>query len=84
MDRKPVPKLEPAASLIKRLGGAQVVSEGTGVAVSLVHRWTYPRENGGTGGFIPRKRIPVIEELARKRGVDLTAGDFLPMNGEAA
>lgn len=79
MARNPVPRLNPAAALLMKLGGPQAVAAGTGIAPSLVHRWMYPKgEHGGTGGFIPQARIPTIQEFARDRGIDISADDFIP------
>lgn len=49
--------LEPAASVIKELGGAPVVAKHLGVNPTTVRRFQYPKEKSGTGGFVPNEYI---------------------------
>jgi hypothetical protein len=49
--------LEPAASVIKELGGAPVVAKHLGVNPTTVRRFQYPKERSGTGGFFPNEYI---------------------------
>lgn len=70
--------MEPARSIIERLGGPSAVAK-----VALVHRtrvsnWMRPKEAGGTGGTIPFKHVPALLAAAREKGVDLSTDDFLP------
>jgi hypothetical protein len=53
-----------AVQVIEKLGGAKAVSELLKCDVSRVHRWTYPKEKGGTGGHIPQKRQRQLLEKA--------------------
>lgn len=76
--------MEPASSIIEKLGGPKVVSEGIGVSYTAPYRWTYPRERGGTCGCVPYRHIPHLLRLAAKLGVDLSAADFQPKGAEAA
>jgi len=76
--------LEPARSIIERLGGVEVVAAATGRNRTRVYRWMYPIERGGTGGVIPQREIPTLLELARERQVDLSHSDFFQPAGEAA
>src|SRR5262245_4864601 len=46
--------MEPAATIIRRLGGAAIVAAVVGTAVTAPYRWQYPRARGGTGGVIPQ------------------------------
>lgn len=41
-----------------------------------VYSMTWPRERGGTGGFIPAQDQPLILACARSAGIDLTHADF--------
>lgn len=68
--------MEPASTIIEICGGFQAVSEMTGRDVTRVHRWTYPKERGGTGGRIPSDMQTVLLDEAHKRGLPLTPGHF--------
>ena len=68
--------LDPARSIISKLGGVEVVSSITGKHVSRVYRWMYPRERGGTGGLIPTPDARIILEYAGENDVPLEAAEF--------
>lgn len=68
--------MNPAQKIIDKCGGVTAVAEMVGVHVSRVHRWTYPRERGGTDGLIPTKQQQILLEAARAVGVDLQPADF--------
>lgn len=70
--------MEPASSIIARLGGEKVVSEITGKAYTAPYRWQHPIERGGTGGLIPQKYHRALLEYAEANGIDLIPTDFLP------
>lgn len=74
---------EPAASLIKRLGGPSKLAAGISVPVHTVQRWQRETARGGTGGAIPRWQIEKVTAFARTLGVELTAADFVPMGAAA-
>jgi hypothetical protein len=74
-------QLEPALSVITALGGFDKVAEITGKHISRVYRWTYPKERGGTGGFIPQSDANVLLRYARENSIGLSPGQFF---GEAA
>ena len=65
-----------AEQVIEKCGGHQTVAEMAGVHVSRVHRWTYPKNRGGTGGLIPTQHQQTLLNEARKRGIDLGPPDF--------
>lgn len=69
-------KKTPAEVVIEKCGGVSVVAKLAGVHVSNVHRWTYPKAKGGTGGTVPSKKQRAILDGARKRGIKLTPDDF--------
>jgi hypothetical protein len=83
-----LPGMEPAATIIKKLGGEAVVAEITATALSAPYRWQYPRERGGTGGRVPQRHHRLLLAYARQRGISLSAEEFLPSehvpNGDAA
>ena len=66
-----------AQHVIDRLGGFREVADFLGVHKSRVHRWTYPRDRGGTGGVIPQRHFGKLMDMAQKRGVDLQADDLV-------
>ncbi|MBY6242815.1 hypothetical protein [Methylosinus sp. Sm6] len=70
--------MEPAYTIIKRLGGEAAVSRATGTAYTAPYRWQHPVDKGGTGGLIPQKHHPALLEFARQNGKELTPADFLP------
>ena len=76
--------LEPASSIISRLGGLSIVQSVTGASRTRVYRWTQPKEKGGTGGIIPLSHAPKLLSYARESGVALSANDFLPIEEDAA
>lgn len=65
-----------ASRIIKKCGGFAAVAALVGVDVSRVHRWTYPKERGGTDGLIPTRQQQVLLTKAVEKGIDLTADDF--------
>jgi hypothetical protein len=72
------PRLEPAASIIKALGGEAITSEITGTAYTAPYRWQQPKDKGGTDGLIPQRHHPAILAYARNKGLEITAEHFLP------
>lgn len=75
--------MEPAKSIIEKLGGHRAVADLTGTALTAPYRWTHPVEKGGTGGTIPQKHHRTLLEHARERGIPLTAEDFLEREAAA-
>jgi len=76
--------LEPAKSVIAKLGGVEVVSTVTGKHVSRVYRWMYPRERGGTGGTIPHAVARKLLDHAAKTDIPLSAAEFFQPLSEVA
>lgn len=73
--------MEPAASIIQKLGGPQAVASRLGVAYTAPYRWRSPASKGGTDGAIPRKYIPALLVMASEIGVPLSASDFVAVFG---
>lgn len=70
--------LEPARTIIRRLGGPDAVARLTGRHVTRVRRWTYPREKNGSDGLIPTSEALKLIKLAPDHGVhDLTMDQFV-------
>lgn len=70
--------MEPAKSIIEKLGGEAAVCKITGTAYTAPYRWQQPKERGGTGGLIPQRHHPAMLDYAEKMSIDLGPGDFLP------
>ena len=70
--------MEPASTIITKLGGPSAVAKHIRIHRTRVSKWQSPREAGGTGGMIPVKHIPSLVSLGKEIGVDLSADDFLP------
>lgn len=68
--------MEPASTIIRKLGGAKIVAAITGLAVTAPYRWQHPRQKGGTGGLIPQKYHRFLLAYARQHGIALGAADF--------
>ncbi len=68
--------MEPAASIIRRLGGEANVSRITGRGATAPYKWQYSVEKGGTGGLIPQRLHTVLLDHARAHGIALSPTDF--------
>jgi hypothetical protein len=69
--------MEPAASIIKTLGGPSRVAEIVGVHRTRVSNWMRAKAVGGTGGRIPQNHHIAILRAAREQGKDITAESLL-------
>lgn len=76
--------MEPASSIIKKLGGANCVAEIAGVHRTRVYGWMRPKTDGGTGGVIPLAHAAKLIEAARRKGIALTGDDFIPRPADQA
>lgn len=79
--------MEPASTIIKKLGGEAVVSKITETAYTAPYRWQQPRAKGGTDGLIPQRHHPKLLTYARENDIPLSPAEFLPapeQAGEAA
>jgi len=63
--------MEPAASIIRLLGGPTAIARGIGVHRTRVSNWPRPRTKGGTDGHIPQKHHTAILHLAKNAGIEL-------------
>lgn len=70
--------MEPASTIIDRLGGPNKVASIAGVHRTRVSNWKRPKAGGGTGGAIPFKHVPALLAAAKDMGVELSTDDFLP------
>jgi len=69
--------MEPAASIIDRLGGVTRVASIVGVHRTRVSNWKRPRQVGGTNGRVPQDYHVTLLDHARENGIPLSAADFL-------
>ena len=77
--------MEPARSIIAKLGGEATVAKIVGTSYTAPYRWQHPKANGGTDGRVPQKHIPTLLTYAREHGIALTAHEFLgPQPAEPA
>lgn len=63
--------LEPAYTVIEKLGGKSTVSEQLGLDKSTLSRWCQPKPDG-TGGVIPQRHWAGLMEMARAKRVRIT------------
>lgn len=76
--------MEPAASIISKLGGDTAVAALVGVHRTRVANWKRGKDVGGTGGAIPFKHVPTLIAAAHAAGAELSADDFLPRQEASA
>jgi hypothetical protein len=69
--------LNPAKSVIDKVGGYAAAARITGKHITRVYRWTYPTSRGGTGGVVPHADAMLLLNHARSAGIALGADDFL-------
>jgi hypothetical protein len=70
--------MQPAKTIIDKLGGATAVAKIVGVHRTRVSNWCRPKEKGGTGGHIPHWHMEKLLKAAKDQGVPLAPVDFLP------
>lgn len=69
-------RLEPAFSVLERLGGKSCVAAELDVAASTLSRWCQPVP-AGTGGVIPQRHWPALLAFAKKQQVELSLSDLV-------
>jgi hypothetical protein len=69
--------MEPAATIIHKLGGPTFVAAIVGVHRTRVSNWMRPREKGGTGGNIPHWHAAKLLAYAKANNIDLAPIDFV-------
>ncbi len=74
--------MEPAQTIIAKLGGPGTVSEVVGIHRTRVSNWQRPRAKGGTNGLIPQDYHLRLIDFAAEKGVVLTGNDFLPLRSQ--
>lgn len=71
--------MEPARTIITKLGGPKAIADELGIHRTRVSNWARPRTKGGTGGTVPHWRVANLLEMARKKGIELSEADFTPV-----
>lgn len=70
-----------ASQIIEKFGSVPALSRalaaaGVGRDLTTIYKWTYPKDKGGTGGYIPTSAHADIKKAARREGILLTAQDW--------
>lgn len=84
-----LPWLEPAATVVRKLGGPPVAAQICGVRVSSVYRWLWPLtptsgDMRGSGGMIPARHQIAILEWSKRNGNPVRPEDFFVRPSNAA
>ena len=69
--------MDPAAGIIKKLGGEAKVAGITGTALTAPYRWQREKSRGGTDGLIPQAHHRGLLDYAHAHGIALSAEEFL-------
>jgi hypothetical protein len=69
--------MEPAQTIIAKLGGPGVVAGVVKVHRTRVSNWKRPRMSGGTDGLIPQRYHRSLLDYATENSIELNAEDFL-------
>lgn len=67
-----------AQRIVEKFGGARRLAEAISYQPSAVYKWTYPKEKGGTDGFVPNGVVVDIVKAADLLGIELTSDDWRP------
>jgi hypothetical protein len=68
--------MEPARTIIRKLGGATYVSRALTLHRTAIYYWLRPPNKRGTGGVIPCKYRARLIAHAREHGIKLKPADF--------
>lgn len=64
--------MDPAYTVIEKLGGKSTVAQQLGLSKAQMTRWCAPADAGGTGGVIPQKYWAQLMQMARLQRVRIT------------
>lgn len=76
--QQPSDRLEPATSIVARLGGKTAVARAVGLSCVQIWRWMQHRSRQGTGGEIPRVHHRALLVYAQIHQIPLTQEDLSP------
>lgn len=65
-----------AQKVIDKCGGVQKTAALVGNTPSMIYRWTYDKDKGGTGGLVPRAAQERLLEAAGAGLINITPNDF--------
>lgn len=66
-----------AERVIEAFGGAKRLADLTGIDLSSIYRWKYPKDRGGTDGAIPHGNHFKIMQAVNKHKITLTRSDLV-------
>lgn len=69
-------KMEPAHSVITKIGGVRATARLLGINASAVSRWLTPRKRKGTDGSIPQKHWQTILSYAKNERIKLSVSEL--------
>jgi len=75
--RTPRENLDPAKTVIDKIGGVETAAHITGKHISRIYRWMYSSSRGGTGGVVPHSDAVKLLAHARENNIPLSANDFI-------
>lgn len=70
--------MDPASTIIKKLGGEALVAKITKTAFTAPYRWQQEKSKGGTDGLIPQRHHRPLLDYAHANDIPLIAEEFLP------
>lgn len=76
MSKPTTKQLEPARSVVTKLGGVRATARILSIAPSAVSRWMAKRDNKGTGGVVPQKHWKALLSYAKKERITLSESDL--------
>lgn len=74
-------EMEPANTIIHRLGGPLAVARELGLDKTTVYKWMYPKPQGRNGN-IPLNYVPPLLAMSDKLNAGITFWDFQPVDQE--
>jgi transposase-like protein len=69
--------MKPADIVISRFGGLRPLARLMNLDPSTIYRWRAPAAKGGLDGRVPSTHQLRLLELAREKGVQLTASELI-------
>lgn len=69
-------KLDPARTVVAKLGGVRATARILGVNPSAVSRWLVSRQEKGTGGAVPLKHWQALLDYAKQERIKLSVTEL--------
>ena len=70
-------RMTAAQKVVQAFGGAVALSAATGIDLSAIYRWSYPKSKRGCGGRVPSRNHSIILKKARANNLDLMPEDLV-------